>query len=99
MGLFVVVFLPPLRDAPPVNSACFERMVPPTNTRVPSSSQHVCCCQAARSFTGVDYWRVLGLYEGTYVPCHCRHAGFNRAVDLLAKNLRSGKDIEILGNR
>jgi hypothetical protein len=75
------------------------RMSPHTTSNT-TLQNATCRCRVAYPSSGpVDYSRILELQQGPSAPCHCRYAGFHRAIDLLAKSLHTCKTSAFLGNR
>lgn len=53
-----------------------------------TTTQQACHCSTNNPTPVFDNWRMLEIQQGSLDSCHCRYAGFNRAISLLAKGLQ-----------
>jgi hypothetical protein len=75
------------------------RMLSTPNTKgVPTTSpRHGCRCHQRRTLSSSSL--LDSPRQGTTLSCHCRFAGLNRAVDLLAKSVYTWKAPSLLRHR
>lgn len=81
-----------------IHTRSLARMVPPIEPAKETSSRHACRCGTGCAYTLREH-PSLDLQQGAFLSCHCRYAGFIRAVDLLAQSLHAHKATSLLRHR